>query len=468
MAPQRLRIYVGAVSTAAAASGAAALLLAPPNADQFALAALLILLATGATQFPLLVTPRVKVNTSSAAYFAAALILVPGAAVAVAATTQLAGGLLLMRRRNPLTGRPRRQALDTLFNAAAWSLAAVAASATFHAIAGSSAGRDREGAWFLAAAAAALVMYGINTLLVSGAASLQTGAGLLGIWLNGRRVDAATEAGLYVIGAIAAVAAPEHPWVLVGLIIPTALLHSSLQHALQVHRETVSAVERMADLVDIRDGYTGQHSERVADLAESIARRLHLPAEEVTAIRLAARVHDIGKIAIPDRVLHKPGPLDAEEWALMQDHVEAGCRVLERFSDYEAGLELVRCHHERLDGSGYPRRLAGPQVPLGAQVIGVADSIDAMTSDRPYRAAMPRSAVIAELRWSASRTFSTEVVASALATLGAGGAPPQVERGEREAERVKPPTTGAAAGRPPRTPASGRPSSAEQPTTVGA
>jgi HD-GYP domain-containing protein (c-di-GMP phosphodiesterase class II) len=173
----------------------------------------------------------------------------------------------------------------------------------------------------------------------------------------------------------------------------------------------------MADLVDVRDGYTGQHSARVADYAQQIARVLKLSSDQTATIRLAARVHDVGKIAIPDRVLHKPGKLDRTEWELMKSHVAAGCKVLERFDDYAHGVELVRCHHERIDGSGYPRGLGEKQIPLGAQIVGIADAIDAMSSDRPYRHAMPLSAVRDELVRLAGKQFGADVVEAALHVL---------------------------------------------------
>ena len=386
--------------------------------SQLGLAVALAVMATVAIQFPLLVTPKVKVNTSTAAYFGAALTLDPGAAVMVAGVSQLAGGLILGRRRNPLTGRPRRRLIDTSFNTSQWMLAIAGATAAFRRVAGTN-GSEQSYVWFAGLLAAACAMYLVNTGLVAAAAAVQTQSNVLGIWLSGRRVDLVTETGLYAIGAVTSVAAPNHPWVLLGLVIPTVLLHNSLHRTLQLQRQTAAAVEQMADLVDLRDGYTARHSERVAELAEQIARRLKLSTDYVSTIRLAARVHDIGKVAVPDRVLHKSGRLDKDEWELMRSHVEIGCRVLGRFADYQIGLELVRCHHERIDGSGYPRGIKGDQIPLGAQLIGIADAIDAMTSDRPYRSSMPLAAACEEIRRAAGSHFSQDVVDAALDVLGA-------------------------------------------------
>lgn len=411
-----LKEFVVGVTVVAAAF--AVVLTTGTRASEFQeqLAVLMAVMACVAMQFPLLVTPKIKVNTSSAVYFTAALTLAPGTAVVVACVSQLAGGLILVRRRNPLTGRPRRRLIDTIFNASQWMIATAASGVVFHGLAGSGDSGSTL-LWFSALVPAALVMYLANTILVAMAAAIQTKQSVVVTWIAGRRVDAVTEAGLYTISAVASVAVPSHPWVLLGLVVPTILLHSSLQRTLQLQRQTVAALEQMADLVDVRDGYTGQHSARVADYAQQIARALRMSSDQTATIRLAARVHDVGKIAIPDRILHKPGKLDPAEWELMKSHVAAGCRVLERFDDYAGGVELVRCHHERIDGSGYPRGLVGKQIPLGAQVVGIADAIDAMTSDRPYRQAMPLPAVRHELLGLAGRQFGAEVVRAALQVL---------------------------------------------------
>src|SRR5205814_1252319 len=160
---------------------------------------------------------------------------------------------------------------------------------------------------------------------------------------------------------------------------------------------TLDAVEALADVVDLRDPYTHAHSQRVAGYAAEIARRMQLPAEEVENIRLAARVHDLGKIGVPDHILRKPGPLSDEEWLEMRKHTEVGAELVSKFPEYRRGRELIWCHHERVDGQGYPRALAGMQVPIGARIIAVADAWDAMTSDRPYRQAMPRERALAIL-----------------------------------------------------------------------
>src|SRR5439155_906735 len=128
-----------------------------------------------------------------------------------------------------------------------------------------------------------------------------------------------------------------------------------------------------------------------------IARQMHLAESEVELIRLAARVHDLGKIAVPDEVLHKQGRLTDEEFAIMKLHPETGAEILAKFPEYRRGRELVLAHHERIDGLGYPHGLAGAAIALGARIIAVADSWDAMTSDRPYRNALESDIALGEL-----------------------------------------------------------------------
>jgi putative nucleotidyltransferase with HDIG domain len=171
----------------------------------------------------------------------------------------------------------------------------------------------------------------------------------------------------------------------------------TLRDSARVREQTRAAILELADLIDLRDPYTHGHSQRVAALAERLARRLKLQHSQVELIRDAARVHDIGKIGTNDVVLLKAGPLDDSEQAEMRRHVEIGHRLLRRLPEFWEGAELVLAHHERHDGKGYPRGLQGGELPLEVSVISVADAYDAMTSDRPYRRGMPWEQVRAEL-----------------------------------------------------------------------
>jgi putative two-component system response regulator len=141
--------------------------------------------------------------------------------------------------------------------------------------------------------------------------------------------------------------------------------------------------------VEARDHYTERHLHRVADRAAAVASRMGMEEQAVEGVRLGGLLHDLGKIAVPDRVLHKPGPLDRQEFDLVRQHPEVGAEILRPLRAFEGPEPAVLHHHENFDGTGYPYGLKGSEIPLAARVVAVADAFDAMTSDRPYRAAIP-------------------------------------------------------------------------------
>ena len=159
----------------------------------------------------------------------------------------------------------------------------------------------------------------------------------------------------------------------------------------------VSTLGIMAEVIDLRDPYTAGHSKRVGDYSRRLAIAIGLTAREVDVIENGALLHDIGKIGVPDAVLFKPGPLDAQERRTISTHPVVGARLLGGISAMEDVVPCVLHHHEKLDGTGYPDRLAGDAIPIGARVIAVADTFDAMTTDRPYRAALSADIAIREL-----------------------------------------------------------------------
>jgi diguanylate cyclase (GGDEF)-like protein/putative nucleotidyltransferase with HDIG domain len=177
------------------------------------------------------------------------------------------------------------------------------------------------------------------------------------------------------------------------------------------------AAASLAKAVDARDAYTGSHSERVASLAARVATRLGLDREEVELTRLAARLHDLGKLALPEELLRKPGPLSEQERLVLERHPQIGFRMLESLG-IDPVADWVLHHHERWDGAGYPDRLHGETIPLGARIIFVADAYDAMTSERVYRRRLAPEAAVAELERCAGSQFDPEVVAAFVAELG--------------------------------------------------
>jgi diguanylate cyclase (GGDEF)-like protein len=170
-----------------------------------------------------------------------------------------------------------------------------------------------------------------------------------------------------------------------------------------------------------RDPYLGEHVTDVASLAEEVAERLGLSREEIEQVSHAAELHDIGKVAIPDAILHKPGALDEHEWAFIRRHTLIGERIIDAAPSLGRVAELVRSSHERYDGGGYPDALAGAAIPLGSRIVAICDAFDAMTTDRAYRRAMPAHAALVELRRCAGSQFDPVVVETFCAAWVARG-----------------------------------------------
>ncbi|MFZ1154798.1 MAG: diguanylate cyclase [Solirubrobacteraceae bacterium] len=178
----------------------------------------------------------------------------------------------------------------------------------------------------------------------------------------------------------------------------------------------VMAVLELAEAVDLRFSGSARHSETVGRYAEMMARELGLPEHRVSRIRLAGILHDIGKAGVPNSILHKPGPLTAEEYAQIKRHPELGAQIIEHVSLSDV-REWVATHHERPDGLGYPHALLGSAIPLEARIVAVADAYEAMTSDRPYRNSIGYDAALAELRRCAGTQFDARVVEAFIVAL---------------------------------------------------
>lgn len=187
----------------------------------------------------------------------------------------------------------------------------------------------------------------------------------------------------------------------------------------ELEETQVEIVERLASAGERRDDQTGEHTKRVGDLSAEIAQALGLPRRKVNLIRLAARLHDLGKIGTPDSILLKPGRLTPEEFTEMQTHCAVGAAILSnsRTPLLQMAESIALCHHERFDGSGYPRRLAGGAIPIEARIVSVADVFDALTHERPYKEAWPVSAALAEIESQQGAQFDPQVVAAFLTVV---------------------------------------------------
>ena len=177
-----------------------------------------------------------------------------------------------------------------------------------------------------------------------------------------------------------------------------------------LEQDALEAVETLNATVDARDPYTAGHSQRVQEIALSIARELGIEGKELDAIGHAGLFHDIGKIGVPSEIITKPAPLTDDEMELMKKHPEIGERIIAPVAFLQALRPIIAACHERWDGKGYPSGMAGDNVPLAARIIFVCDAFHAMTSDRPYRAAMPQDEAIRRLLEAAGTQFDPEIV----------------------------------------------------------
>lgn len=172
----------------------------------------------------------------------------------------------------------------------------------------------------------------------------------------------------------------------------------------------LTSVQMMAQAVDLKDPYTSNHSQRVSRYAVRIARAMRLPEDEVERIRIGGLMHDIGKIGISGRIIRKPGKLTPEEMTLMMRHSSVSADIIEHLEILGESAEMVRHHHEHLDGSGYPDGLKGEDIPLGSRIILAADAFDAITTDRPYRKGASKTEAVSIIRKHAGTQFDTVVV----------------------------------------------------------
>jgi putative nucleotidyltransferase with HDIG domain len=189
-----------------------------------------------------------------------------------------------------------------------------------------------------------------------------------------------------------------------GIAIENARLFKDLQ-------ETYLATVRvLVSTIEAKDPYTHGHTERVAQYAVGIAKAMDFTPEEIQTIQLGAFLHDIGKLHTSDSILHKPGALTDEEWRLVKAHPVRGAQMLQGVKFLEKATDLVRHHHERVDGKGYPDGLRGDEITVGAKIVNVADAFDAMTTERPYRAGLTLDQAIAQLEEKAGTQFAREIV----------------------------------------------------------
>jgi ribonuclease P protein subunit RPR2 len=184
-----------------------------------------------------------------------------------------------------------------------------------------------------------------------------------------------------------------------------------LEHALDTAREMyLATMKSLAHVVEAKDPTTRGHLDRTAHYGLALAHRVDPALAELPAVAYGFFLHDIGKVGIPESILCKAGPLTELEWVVMRSHPNQGARIVEPIPFMGEAVDIVRSHHERFDGGGYPRGLRGEEIPLAARIFSIADSFDAMTSDRPYRSALTTEEAVAEIRAAAGTQFDPRCV----------------------------------------------------------
>jgi putative two-component system response regulator len=228
------------------------------------------------------------------------------------------------------------------------------------------------------------------------------------IFLLGEVSDAEIER-IRDIGAEDFLQKPVDSQVLIKAVSDRLLRFSILQIALldQAYLETVTV---LANTVEGRDLNTGQHVQRVTNLARLLAKELNWPEDHLRLLEFGARLHDIGKIVVPDQILNKPGPLSKEEWEIMKTHTIAGAKILREIKHLQGAVPYALYHHERWNGAGYPYGLKGRDIPLEGRVLALVDVYDALTTERPYHPARPHEEVIQYLHLRAGTHFDPDLV----------------------------------------------------------
>jgi len=304
----------------------------------------------------------------------------------------------------------RRTPLKALFNTMQFSAASATAVLTYQLLGGTSllAPQTFSPLPYLVSV---LCFFLVNSLATSGITSIQQSKGIWSVWFKNLTVTL-----LYDVFAIPIVFAFAFTYVKFGVIgasifmIPVLAARQLYKTTRQLEKTNQELLELMVAAIEARDPYTSGHSRRVADKARTISRTLGLPERQVERVVVAALLHDVGKIyEVFGPILSKPGKLTPEENAIMRTHPLKSEELASNVSSLKDVLPLIRHHHENWDGSGYPNGLFGESIPLGSRIIMFADTIDAMTTDRPYRAALGEAAVRSELERFRGKQFDPKM-----------------------------------------------------------
>ncbi len=418
-----------AVLVAAAASAARTWLVLSPAAPDLAVsgppgdlaAALAIILTVLGGLFPLPLGQKIHLSLGSAAIFGTLLAFPAYEALPLAFTGTLVAQLVRRHRGYRLTPS------TILFNQAqylvTWSLAAAVYVRTRADL------LAHPGLAWVPVAAAGTVYILVNTWVVTTWAALRRRGWTWDLWLRALREGGLGFAASLMLGAAVARLAATRPALMLPLGLAVVLLYWLLSRKSGIQfRRTSTSLSAVIEFAERLSPFMAEHSERVSWWAERLARHLGMPEDEVEAVATAAKLHDLGKILLWHAIEEKPARLTPEERAMVQQHPAVGAEVIRHLSGLDAVARYVRYHHERADGKGYPESLSGDEIPLGARILAVAESFDAMLTPHPYRPALAPQEALAQIAAEAGTQFDPRV-ASALVALA------QWETRDRRVER---------------------------------
>jgi HD-GYP domain-containing protein (c-di-GMP phosphodiesterase class II) len=384
--PYRAALVVFLLGLAASASlGYAVTQASFAGADEIALFAIFVILALLAEIYATWVpTYKWEISSSIAICLAALFILGPHLAVILVFVSSLFSELFLRWNAHP--GDRRASVIPIAFNVSQLIISVSAAGLLLEQVGRSTLSLADPIDYGLAIACFMIYMV-LNLSLVTGIVSLTEGKPFLHSVFESVRQFFVQYLVLCVSALLLAVLRTLSVWHVFLALFPLTLVHISFRGYVKLLTEARKTFEQISRLLDERDHYTAVHSQQVAELSVQIATAMGLPHGEIDKVDIAARVHDIGKVAVPDSILLKPGPLSDAEWAVMKRHSVISAELIAGLEIYSPVVDAVRHEHERWDGSGYPDGLEGKQIPLTARIIAAADIYNALTTDRPYRRA---------------------------------------------------------------------------------
>lgn len=314
--------------------------------------------------------------------------------------------------------KPRPRFIQLIFNFSNIALSIVAAEFVFHNQYAQSLGMK----WPLLLAAASTTYFAVNTMSVSAVIALSERRSSVKVW----KECYLWSFPYYLLGALIAgvISTINHSvgWQVAVLILPVVYwiyrsyrtyldrLEAEKKHSEEIAALHLRTIESLSLAIEAKDHTTHDHLKRVQAYAVQIGADLGLAPEELNAVRAASLLHDIGKLAVPEQILSKPGRLTPEEFEKMKIHPVVGAEILSRVQFPYPVVPIVRSHHEKWDGNGYPDGLSGEQIPIGARILAVVDCFDALTTDRPYRRALPVEEVISQLRLESGTSYDPRVV----------------------------------------------------------